>query len=200
MTTLVLSYNSFIGTVPAELEGLQNLELLHLHSNRLFGTIPLGLNVNIQNPSSFITDCGVPSAFEEPLVCGNCSMCCESWIFCEGFLFLSYLHLIYHTAIISLGNLQGECQPNEETKIQQDGFESYESFTWVFFLSVFGFCCVLFLASRIFHTIRNKNRSIQARRQSQINRDTFVALDSIGIDSVYQFFLGNRFQGSGQLP
>ncbi len=27
--------------------------------------------------STFVTDCGVPSAFDVALVCTNCTMCCE---------------------------------------------------------------------------------------------------------------------------
>ena len=76
LTDLRISYNAFTGAAPKELEQLHNLERVQLHSNRITGTIPL-LQVSNVSKSSFISDCGVPSAFEEPLECERCTMCCK---------------------------------------------------------------------------------------------------------------------------
>ena len=72
LNTLRLSYNSFIGTVPLELEQLKSLEL---HGNRLSGSISLLLSNS--DESSLVSDCGLPSIFEDSLTCEACSMCCK---------------------------------------------------------------------------------------------------------------------------
>ena len=97
---LQLSYNAFIGSVPAELGSLKKLELIQLHANRISGTVTdvvltkydslnyslFGLNASgalngTKSNYSFVADCGVPSAFDTPLVCPGCSMCCELLFF-----------------------------------------------------------------------------------------------------------------------
>ncbi len=70
-----LCYNGFIGN-ETNFGISQQLELVQLHGNRLSGTIP-NLNLLLSDPSSFISDCGNPSDFEEALVCEECTMCCE---------------------------------------------------------------------------------------------------------------------------
>ena len=96
---LRLSYNAFIGTFPSELGQLEHLEIVHLHSNRIQGNLTIR---NYHNPydsfyerydgsevepnaledafdkAMFIADCGSPSAFDEPVDCPNCTMCCKS--------------------------------------------------------------------------------------------------------------------------
>ena len=76
LTHMRLSFNLLVNTVPTELGQLKRLELLHFHGNRLLGEIS-GLNVQNQEPSSFISDCGVPSNLVESVTCEKCSMCCK---------------------------------------------------------------------------------------------------------------------------
>ena len=58
LTSLCLSYNSFGGS-ETNFANLQNLQLVHLHGNRLSGTIPkLNFEFVKQNRSSYIADCG----------------------------------------------------------------------------------------------------------------------------------------------
>ena len=54
------------------------MKLLQLQSNRIteVPNIP-ELDESKYDTSTFVTDCGVPSAFDEALVCENCTMCCE---------------------------------------------------------------------------------------------------------------------------
>jgi len=49
-----------------------------LQSNRIteIASMPR-LNSDIYHEATFIADCGVPSAFDEAVVCKNCTMCCE---------------------------------------------------------------------------------------------------------------------------
>jgi len=78
LTSLKLDHNSLSGTLPASFQDLQKLVLLQLQSNRLIGTI---VNVTVhgkENNSSFISDCGVPSKFLEPVFCEACTMCCNT--------------------------------------------------------------------------------------------------------------------------
>eukprot|EP00984_Skeletonema_dohrnii_P001268 scaffold393_cov158-Skeletonema_dohrnii-CCMP3373.AAC.9 len=71
---------SIQGSIPLELGKLSNLMYLRLSykSNRItkIPTIPR-LSDNIHGQSTFVADCGVPSAFDEALECYNCTMCCE---------------------------------------------------------------------------------------------------------------------------
>ena len=77
---LRLSYNAFTGTAPKGLGQLTKLQLLQLQSNRIteMPAIPrLEDSIFKFNESTFVTDCGVPSAFSDPMECENCTMCCE---------------------------------------------------------------------------------------------------------------------------
>ena len=73
---LSLKYNSFVKNAPYELSKLRELEFIQIHGNRISGIIPK-LNLTFLDPSSYISDCGNPSNFEESLVCAECTMCCK---------------------------------------------------------------------------------------------------------------------------
>eukprot|EP00985_Skeletonema_marinoi_P017244 scaffold9375_cov73-Skeletonema_marinoi.AAC.1 len=81
---------------------MKGLQLLQLQSNRItkMPTIPR-LNDNIHGQSTFVTDCGVPSNFDEALECDNCTMCC---------------------------NADDDCYPQEETQVQKLGMKGYKEF------------------------------------------------------------------------
>jgi len=174
LTYLRLSYNSFIDTVPSELRKLHHLSLFHLHGNRLQGEMP-HIDTRFMNErSSFITDCGVPTDFEEPLICKNCKVCC---------------------------NVNSECHFNDQTWIKRAGFSSYVDFSWAFCLCLvvlFGLLVVLsnlydraksgFNANR--YTLRSM-RTLRGRlsRRALTSRDKKYALSTVGTDSVYSFFL-----------
>jgi Leucine-rich repeat (LRR) protein len=75
---LRLSYNAFTGAAPDGLGDMKELQLLQLQSNRITKMPKITrLNDSLYNRSTFITDCGVPSAFDQALNCTNCTMCCE---------------------------------------------------------------------------------------------------------------------------
>jgi hypothetical protein len=95
LTQLRFSYNAFMGTAPDELSNLMHLELVQIHGNRISGTIP-ELIVSPSDfcdqllmpdaskeekqaclSSSFSSDCGNPSDFEQSLNCTKCTMCCK---------------------------------------------------------------------------------------------------------------------------
>eukprot|EP00984_Skeletonema_dohrnii_P008776 scaffold3271_cov82-Skeletonema_dohrnii-CCMP3373.AAC.2 len=75
---LRLSYNAFTGAAPECLAEMKGLQLLQLQSNRIteLPNIPQ-LDESFYNKSTFVTDCGVPSAFDEALKCEHCTMCCK---------------------------------------------------------------------------------------------------------------------------
>ncbi|KAL7541121.1 hypothetical protein ACHAXR_011494, partial [Thalassiosira sp. AJA248-18] len=171
LTYLRLSYNVFTGTVSDELLDLTRLQLVQLHGNRLTGTIP-DLNVTPKDESlygsSFVSDCGEPSVFEDPIQCEGCTMCCNS---------------------------QEDCQPNEQDQVQQE-FGTYVEFTWVYFVGIMGICCLLAVALCLYNQYRKRSMpSSSVRSQAAIARDIDHALDNIGIESVYQFFLSNSWLG-----
>jgi len=160
---LRLSYNGFQGN-EINFGNLQHLKLIQLHGNRLSGSIP-SLNLEFNDPSSFVADCGNPSDFEDSLNCEDCTMCC---------------------------NVQGDCYPKEESDIQKLGFKNYMYFTGVFFACVFGACCVLAFVSLTYDKFRNSSSSHQPPRK---DIDRKYALETVGDDSVYQFLIGTSWIG-----
>mmetsp|Transcript_31713 Transcript_31713/g.57413 ORF Transcript_31713/g.57413 Transcript_31713/m.57413 type:complete len:362 (+) Transcript_31713:2278-3363(+) len=165
---LRLSYNLFVGNETNFGNNLKNLELIQLHGNRLSGSIP-SLDLSFVEHSSFIADCGNPSDFDESLLCEECTMCC---------------------------NAQGYCYPQEDTDIQALGFDDYVHFTWFFFACIFGITCAMAMTSFIYDKCRIRYAPRESiRRLTEPGRDTKYALDMIGDDSVYQFFLGKSWSG-----
>ena len=73
---LSLKYNSFVKNAPNELSNLQELKLIQIQGNRISGTLP-ELSLTFLDLSSYISDCGNPSNFEDSLVCTECTMCCK---------------------------------------------------------------------------------------------------------------------------
>jgi len=167
LTYIRLRYNSFIGN-ETNFGNLQHLELIQLHGNRLSGSIPK-LNLTFSDTSSFVTDCGNPSDFDEALGCEECTMCC---------------------------NAQGDYIPTEDKNVQKVGFENYTQFTAVVFGFLFIASCVL--ACMVFVYDRHQNRNLSrstTRRPALLDIDKKYALDGFGEDSVYQFVLGTSKMG-----
>jgi hypothetical protein len=78
LTRLKLSYNAFVGD-GAYFGGLSRLRLIHLHGNRLSGSIP-PMDFKSSSSSSYIADCGNPSDFKSSLLCEECTMCCKPFL------------------------------------------------------------------------------------------------------------------------
>ena len=76
LTHLKLSYNFFVKIIPAKVENLKRLELLHLQSNRLQGTLSLPDlkrgSYGHSSPTAAHRQC-----VEGPMTCNECSMCYE---------------------------------------------------------------------------------------------------------------------------
>jgi hypothetical protein len=165
---LRISYNALTGEIPQNISSLEHLELLHLHGNRLTGSMPDVNSLGLSETSSFISDCGVPSVFDKPLICDNCTMCC---------------------------NANDEYQPTAKNKllqIDQSVFESYSSFSWVLLLCLAGVFCLVVILSSLYDS--HKEKSMQSmtqsdRRLAKIESDRKYALEHVGDDSVYSFFL-----------
>eukprot|EP00985_Skeletonema_marinoi_P018994 scaffold10753_cov87-Skeletonema_marinoi.AAC.5 len=106
LTYLRLSYNAFTGTAPEDLGELTKLQLLQLQSNRIT-RIPnmTQLDDSKYGNSTFVTDCGVPSAFNEAPKCQNCTMCCECYSNAP-ILLLNLHHLLFN---MSLTNVHYHC-------------------------------------------------------------------------------------------
>jgi len=170
LSYLRLSYNSFVGD-QTSFGRLKNLELIQLHGNRLSGTIS-NLGLPFLDDSSFVADCGNPSDFDESLICEECTMCC---------------------------NAQNDCYPQRETDIQALGFNNYVHFSWIFFAFIVGLACVMATISFVYDKYRNRQDSSEGLRPNyettKTDKDTKYALEMIGHDSVYKFFLGNSWIG-----
>jgi len=170
LTYLRLSFNAFIGTVPTELGQLKKLELVQLHGNRISGVVPQDMNVKGQEDSSFITDCGVPTDFDEPLLCTECTMCCNS---------------------------AGDCHSTERPRLEQfeaKGFDSYAEFIWVFLLLLICYVSLIAIASYIYDRNSPPRSSIQ---RSTFIKDKQYALQIIGMDSVYRYYMSKSWRGWG---
>ena len=78
LTYLRLSYNAFVQELPTELGNLHHLELAQLNGNRIEGTIPIMGVKSLKEHWSFVADCGIPTALDEPVTCEGCTMCCKT--------------------------------------------------------------------------------------------------------------------------
>ena len=63
--------------MPQEVDQLHQLELVQLNGNRLNGELKMNVTNLVYGNSSFVSDCGSPSSFENPIKCDNCTMCCK---------------------------------------------------------------------------------------------------------------------------
>ena len=199
LKTLRLSYNSFIGTFPLELEQLKTLELVQLHGNRLSGSISLWLSNS--DESSLVSDCGLPSIFEDPLTCEACSMCCK-------FGETAFTHNVPHNGqahlnsgpFSCLGNSQDECFFKGEIPIVEAGFDNYIQLSWVFLLSIAGGCVLTHVVLFIYKQFKNNHDSNFNESQEYetiVEEENRYAQEAIGQDSVYRYFLGNTLSGLG---
>ena len=170
-----LSYNSFVGFVPLELDLLKSLTLLHLHSNRLLGNI--SLSFLSKNESSFVSDCGIPSSFESPVLCESCTMCC---------------------------NAHDDCFFRGEILIEKVGFDGYMEVSYVFLLCTVSGCIVLQLVMLVYRRFKDSQQLVSAEPKIFsvpltstliVERELKEAREMVGNDSVYKFFLGQSTLG-----
>ena len=163
---LRLSYNQFTSSVPSQLLELQNLELAHFQSNRLTGEISLNSQL-MMDASSFISDCGVPTDFEDPLVCTNCSMCC---------------------------NVQGGCHTTNEPLVNA---LTFLEFLYIVLGSVTGLLIAGAMFKSIVYNnyCKSEERKRYQVSQEKIMMDKESAFETIGKDSVYCFFLTKSWFG-----
>ena len=170
LTHLRLSHNSLIGTIP-QMRELKLLELVHFHSNRFEGSVPT-LTHDWHNASSFVTDCGLPTQFDDPLECLDCTMCC---------------------------NQHADCHVTEPETIifELTGYQSYLHFTWVFFLILVGLVSLIYIGSMLYDRKKKRIGLRESTVRLEVDKDKHYALETIGADSVYSFFLTTSGLGWG---
>eukprot|EP00985_Skeletonema_marinoi_P004628 scaffold2009_cov156-Skeletonema_marinoi.AAC.7 len=157
-----LSYNAFTGTAEC-LEELTKLQLLHLNSNRITGMpIMTQLDKSKYIKSTFVTDFGVPSAFDETPGCHNCTMCC---------------------------NANDDCYPQEKTTVANFG---YSEFAAVFFACFIVFCCLVALALYLLGKRKNRGNPLTMSAERRLEEDDTYALSRIGKESVYSYFVTDK--------
>lgn len=76
LTYVRLSFNSFQGN-RTNFGSLKKLQFIQLHGNRLSGSLPR-LNLSFSDLSSFVSDCGQPSMYDDHFYCDECTMCCNA--------------------------------------------------------------------------------------------------------------------------
>ena len=80
LTTFRVNKNELRGSIPGNLMQSKNGTsgvIVHLHSNQFEGKAPLITN------AAYITDCGRPSAVQNPVTCASCTICCNIEEFCQ---------------------------------------------------------------------------------------------------------------------
>jgi hypothetical protein len=152
--------------VPVQLADLTNLELAQFHSNWLTGDI-YHSGHRMKDPSSFTSDCGVPSAFDSPAHCPNCTICC---------------------------NLQGACHSTETPEVlikdtDTWGFRNFEELSIVILLSIFGFFALLVPATYVFNKHFRSQSLTRSVSRALIEEEKKDAMKAMGHETVYWFFL-----------
>ena len=96
----------------------------------------------------------------------------------------------------SLGNAMDDCYPAKDTKVQSRGFENYTHLAWYFFAAVFGIASIMAMLSALYDKFKNRHLGREAMQSLKLNNsDSNYALDAIGDDSVYRFFLSKSCIG-----
>eukprot|EP00984_Skeletonema_dohrnii_P001022 scaffold323_cov74-Skeletonema_dohrnii-CCMP3373.AAC.6 len=166
LSYLRLSYNVFTGTAPAGLGDMKRLQLLQLQSNRITGmpNVPR-LNDIKHGLSTYVTDCGVPSDFDEALACENCNAHDDCY----------------------------PQQETKVSKSGLKDYGAFSGVLAVFFVVLC--CMVtllLYVIGRYKDSGTNLTKS--TRRRMRL-KDDIYALSAIGNDSVYKYFVGDNIFG-----
>ena len=103
------------------------------------------------------------------------------------------LHLPSSFVIYLVGNSQSYCHPLKETSIQQAGFENYNQLTLAFIGVIVGASCALALAAFAYENFDNHEASNLNQPLTSADKD--YALETLGRDSVYHFFVGKSCWG-----
>ncbi len=93
------------------------------------------------------------------------------------------------------GNANGDCLPQEKTKIQKAGFNSYMQLSVVFFALLMLACVILAVAVFAYDKYLRGKHHPTLHRQSTTEMDTKYALETIGDQSVYHFLVGRSIWG-----
>ena len=91
-------------------------------------------------------------------------------------------------ATFYLGNSQSDCEPQKDTSILQGGFDSYMQSTWAVFGVIVGASLFVLFLSFVYDRNSNNHGDL-------LNYDQKYRLDTLGLNSVYQFFLGTSLCG-----
>ena len=93
------------------------------------------------------------------------------------------------------GNSLDDCYPQEVSPVQQ-GF-SFLNWSWVLLLSICLICWVFHILLFFYGKYNDNIPSslLDSQASELIDRDDQYALDTIGRDSVYRFFLGTTLRG-----
>jgi hypothetical protein len=117
-------------------------------------------------------------------------------------LFLSIIKLtqLPFYILATIGNSADDCHPKEFNGLQKAGLQTYAKFSWVFFLGIISSCCVLYFVSNAYGKYKDSvlsNPSGPQPSDNIIDRDARYAMETIGEDSVYRFFLRDSLWGWG---
>ena len=198
LINLRLSYNEFTGN-GTNFGTLQRLKLIHLHGNRLSGIIPkMYLDFEVEEDVAnyaFISDCGQPSDFNPSLVCTECTMCCKIVALSVPFDSTIYSLTLYCLCLCLLGNNEGYCVPEMDT-FPASTYKEPWHLVALFLGCVIGASFVLYLAFVLREKCQHRNiPSIAIQAQSFTDKDENYAMEHLGEDSVYRFFLGTSQWG-----
>ena len=86
-------------------------------------------------------------------------------------------------------NSLGDCYPKDDSKLMKHGIK-YTDLLWMVFVGIFGACWIAHMF--VFYC---KQYDTQRHDEAEIELAKEYALDTIGRDSVYRFFVGQTWQG-----
>ncbi len=148
--------------------------------------------------STFVTDCGVPSAFEKAFECQTCTMCCEYYILMLMLVIritftcpnanASASHQLPSLSPRAIGNANDDCYPQVKTFAEKWGLKNYGIVFAAVLLAVFIIlCCVVSL-----FVYRFRKSTMSRESSDEDEEDDTHALRKIGKDSVYSYIVTNK--------
>ena len=178
---------------------MTKLQLLQLQSNRIT-EIPVitQLDDSVYSKSTFVADCGVPSAFDEAMECDSCTMCCECYSniaarFASSVFHNNTSHQLLHWRH-SPGNANEDCYPQENTRVQERGFY-YGTFAAVLFAGFVALCGAVVFSVYLFSKHKQRGSAVTRSTERSREEDEKYALSRIGKDSVYSYFVTDKKRG-----
>ena len=176
-------YSFIAGKLPLALRRNQWLEQIHRSSC-------LTSSCSWTNSCMYTwTDCGVPTRFEDPLECDQCTVCCE-YSDVSRLPHDCMILVFYCPSLAHVGNVEGNCHVTTEILAKES--RSFAFWSLAFSLVCIAFFCLVSILARVYHKKsyhssapqQNEPPQQNKRRHSFVHRQTLVLLKARALDSI----------------